>query len=175
MKQTKVKDNNYYIKHYRNQYVWSKVATYILLILPTFILVCIKWNYYFPTTTKQDRLNLSLSAVILIVCLLIAVVKAVKHIESKEITFIFDSLYFFASAGITYLLANVFADMTLILFTLGIGFLLCGIANVIALNRKNWLEYYKSGSVNATTMANALNGVKKEKKSKVKEDIEVVD
>lgn len=172
MKKAKVKDNNYYIKHYRGQWIFSKIATYLLLILPTFILVCIKWSYYFPTGTQKERLNLTLSAGILILCLCLAIIKAVKHIESKEISFIFDSLYFFGGAGITYLLANVFNDMTLILFTLGIGFLLCGVANVITINRKKWLEYYISGSVNATTMGNVLKP-KKHKNEKV--DVEAVE
>ena len=170
----KERTNEELIKHYRFQFIICKILTYVLLVAPTIILVAIKFNYYFPLNTEQDKFNISISAVILFICLILAVIKAVKHIESKEVSFIFTSLYFFAGAGITYFLQNVFKDTTLILITVGVGLFLCAVMNMLSQNRKKLLDWTIQGNINASTFHNEKK-IKKKKVNNEEANIEVVE
>lgn len=171
----KERTNDEWIKHYRWQYYLSKMFSYIGLILPCLILVACNFNKYFPLDTEKGKTNFSISIILLAICLGLAIVQVAKKIEDKKIILFFNSMYWFAGAGITYLLTNIFQDITIICACIGGGILVCATLNVLAQNRKAWLEDYKSGTASARTMSNEMKHNKKEKKHKEDTNIEVVD
>lgn len=146
--------NDDYIKHYRKQYIACRVLTYVLLVLPMLVLVGCKFNYYFPTTTTEQKLSLAGSVVIGFVCLLLAIMQVAKKIEKKEITLFFTSIYWFASFLISKLMSNFFNDISLICLMIAIGVLASATANILAMNRKKWLDNYITGTTYARTSKN---------------------
>ena len=166
----KMLNSAYRVKYYHRLFIAFKVFSYVLLVAPCLVLFGINFNKYFPLETTNDKLSFSGSVVILAVCLLLAVIQAVKHIEDKKITFFFTSFYWFAAAGITYLLAELFNDITLICLCIGGGMLLCASFNALSTTYKEYYKEERQGNTNANAIKQAL---KEEKKKKKEEGVKV--
>lgn len=170
MKKKENWSNDDYIKHYRWQYIVLRILTYLLLIAPITVLICCNFNYYFPLDTKEGQISLGISAVIAIFLLALAIVQVAKHIESKEVTLFFTAFYWLGAAALTYLLARLFADTTLICLCIGGGILLCASCNLLAMNRKRWLDSYIQGTAFARTSRNEEKEAKRLEKQARKEE-----
>lgn len=154
MKSKVVDENKKRIKSLRIQYISLKILTYFVFVLPILILVIVKRAEYFPLKTPSQIGSFSGAVVLLVVCLLLAFIQVFKKVEGKEVVLFFTATYWLIASAITYLLANVFKDITIITLLVGIGIFLAAVFNMLAQNRKKWLDHWIGGTVFAKSTKN---------------------
>lgn len=155
-----MKSNNDEYKTYRKQYIACRILSYLLLIAPIAVLISVNFNKYFDFSTSGGTLKFSLSLIVAIFCLVLAIIQAVKKIEDKKYTLFLNAVYWLCAAFLSITFSNIFDDIGIICVCIAAGILMCASMNLVAENRKAWLESYRTGVVLEKTI--------KEKPVKVK-------
>lgn len=170
------KTNLDYYKSFRGQYIFCRVLTYIALILPMIILVSVNFNKYFDFTTDKGKLSFSLSLVVLIFCTALAILQTVKKIEDKKYTLFINAIYWLCASFLCATMSALVADIGIICACISGGVFLCGMFNLLADNRKAWLDDYRKGLIDERTFTKIKDSNKEEKKeSKETKKVEAIE